>query len=71
MDSRKFQAEVALKGGRGFVALPFDPDDAWGAKERHHVSGLVDGCKVRGPLGELADPGDRPRAGMASRQPVE
>ena len=54
MDSRNFQEEVALKGGRGFVVLPFEPDDAWGAKERHHVSGLVNGVKVRGPLGDLS-----------------
>src|SRR6185436_4140494 len=28
----------------------FDPDDAWGAKQRHHVSGTMDGLKIRGPL---------------------
>ena len=54
MDSRKFQGRVALAGGRGFVVLPFDPNQVWGTKERHHVSGLVNGVKVRGPLSKHA-----------------
>ena len=30
------------------VPVPFDPDEAWGAKPRHHVAGTIGGCDVRG-----------------------
>jgi hypothetical protein len=29
------------------IAIPFDPDEAWGAKAVHHVIGTVNGCRVR------------------------
>jgi hypothetical protein len=32
------------------AALPFDPSAVWGAKDRHHITGTVNGVKVRGPL---------------------
>jgi hypothetical protein len=38
------------------LPVPFDPDEAWGAKPHHHVAGTVNGRKVRGAL--VAD-GDR------------
>jgi hypothetical protein len=31
-----------------FVPVPFDPDDVWGAKPRHHLAGTVNGMGVRG-----------------------
>lgn len=37
------------------VPVPFDPDEAWGRKSRHHVHGTVNGISVRAviePLGE-------------------
>ncbi len=42
--------------GRGqvFVAVPFDPDAAWGAKERHHVHGTIGGHGFRGVVEEHA-----------------
>ena len=33
--------------GRAVIAIPFDPDEAWGAKTAHHVNGTVNGCRVR------------------------
>jgi hypothetical protein len=30
--------------------VPFDPGTVWGEKERHHVTGSINGTKVRGPL---------------------
>jgi hypothetical protein len=33
--------------GHAVIAIPFDPDEAWGAKAVHHVSGTVNGCRVR------------------------
>lgn len=48
---RRFTATVRDAGrGRGEIRLPFDPDEAWGAKPRHHVRGTVAGHKIRGPL---------------------
>jgi hypothetical protein len=29
------------------IAVPFDPDEVWGPKRRHHVSGTVAGADVR------------------------
>jgi hypothetical protein len=33
--------------GRAIVPVPFDPDQEWGAKPRHHVAGSVNGHRVR------------------------
>lgn len=33
--------------GRLIVPVPFDPDEIWGAKPRHHVAGSVNGMRVR------------------------
>src|SRR5262245_44381348 len=41
---------LRLAGGSIFVPLPFEPDALWGARPRHHVTGFVGACKVRGPL---------------------
>jgi hypothetical protein len=30
------------------VPVPFDPDQVWGGKPRHHVGGTVNGMRVRG-----------------------
>ena len=48
MRARRFGARVSAgpRGG-GIVAVPFDPDEAWGAKAEHHVNGTVTGCRVR------------------------
>lgn len=53
--SRTFEATiVANKAKRVLVPIPFDPDDVWGPKLHHHVSGTVRAMGVRGviePLG--------------------
>jgi hypothetical protein len=41
---------LQLAGGAIFVPLAFDPDVVWGQRPRHHVTGFVGSCKVRGPL---------------------
>ena len=50
--TRRRFTTVAEDAGRGRVRLrlPFDPDEVWGVKPRHHVGGTVDGCKVRGTV---------------------
>ncbi len=49
--TRTFRARVAA-GPRGalVIAVPFDPDAAWGDKPRHHVNGTVAGRTIRAAL---------------------
>lgn len=55
MEVRQFTATLADNGrGGAFVAVPFDPDEVWAVKRRHHVSGTVNGCRVRGVI-EMGD----------------
>jgi hypothetical protein len=41
---------VAGARGRVLVPVPFDPDQVWGAKPRHHVTGTVNGMRIRGVI---------------------
>jgi hypothetical protein len=56
MSVQRFQATLEKSGSKVVFAIPFDPDQVWGDKPRHHITGTVNGRKVRGAL--LAD-GDR------------
>jgi hypothetical protein len=48
MRARRFRVRITEDPrGHAIVAIPFDPDEAWGAKAVHHVSGTVNGCRVR------------------------
>ncbi len=56
MRVQRFSVRVAAdRRGHAVIAVPFDPDQAWGTKARHHVTGSVSGCRVRVTL----MPGDR------------
>ena len=51
MREQRFGAAVAVgPRGRGVIALPFDPDEVWGAKAKHPVGGRINGKKVRGTV---------------------
>jgi hypothetical protein len=51
MRVQRFAAHVAAgPRGRGVIVVPFDPDQAWGAKPEHQVNGTVDGQFVRGAI---------------------
>jgi len=51
MSQQRFSAHVTPgPRDRGVIAVPFDPDAAWGAKAEHPVGGTVDGRPVRGTL---------------------
>ena len=50
MTSQRFKSKIASSGSRAYIAIPFTPNDVWGAKERHYITGTVNGCKVRGRL---------------------
>jgi hypothetical protein len=49
MRAERFTAQVAAgPRGNAVIAIPFDPDQAWGAKAEHPVGGTVNGRQVRG-----------------------
>jgi hypothetical protein len=51
MGSQRFGALVAAgTRGRAVIVVPFDPDDAWGAKAEHLVGGTIGGRRVRGTI---------------------
>jgi hypothetical protein len=51
MGSQRFRAVVAAgPGDSAVITMPFDPDQAWGAKANHPVGGTVGGCRIRARL---------------------
>ncbi len=55
MSAKRFTVRVAADPrGHALIVVPFDPNEAWGAKAVHHVNGRVNGCRVRVTLA----PGD-------------
>ena len=51
MTVEPFEAVVEPRSNGGIaVRLPFDPDVAWGEKDRHHVAGSIHGIRIRGSL---------------------
>jgi hypothetical protein len=54
-DVQRFDGHVAADpGGRGVIAVPFDPDEVWGARAVHLVGGTINGRKVRGMIAPAA-----------------
>ncbi len=51
MSTQRFKATVARTGSRTYIAIPFNPNEVWGVKQRHHITGTINGCAVRGSLG--------------------
>jgi hypothetical protein len=50
-----FEALVSKAGTRHVIVLPFEPDEVWGKRARHHITGSVGGRKIRGALVRDAD----------------
>lgn len=51
MTTQNFKAVVSKAGSRVFIPIPFNPNDVWGVKGRHYITGTVNGNGVRGSLG--------------------
>jgi hypothetical protein len=48
VQSQRFTTTLAADvRGRPFVDVPFDPDEAWSPKPRHHVTGTINGRGIR------------------------
>jgi hypothetical protein len=56
MTTQTFSATLEPRPGGGVaVRLPFDPSTTWGDKDRHHVTGSIEGCRIRGALTRVGD----------------
>jgi Bacteriocin-protection, YdeI or OmpD-Associated/Domain of unknown function (DUF1905) len=56
MESQRFAVMVAVAGrGKLLVPIPFNPDHVWGAKQRHHIAGTVNGIRVRAVIEPAGD----------------
>jgi hypothetical protein len=55
MGSQRFAVVVAAARGKLLVPVPFNPDEVWGAKQRHHIAGTVNGMRVRAVLEPAGD----------------
>jgi hypothetical protein len=51
LTTQRFKTVISKSGSRTFIALPFNPNGVWGIKQRHYITGSVNGCGVRGSLG--------------------
>jgi hypothetical protein len=51
MRSQRFHAVIAAgPDDSAVITMPFDPDEAWGAKANHPVGGTIGGCRIRARL---------------------
>ena len=50
MTEQHFTATIVKLGSKAVLPIPFDPHAVWGQKRRHHVTGSINGCAVRGAL---------------------
>lgn len=50
---QSFIGTVEVAKGKAYIRLPFEPDEVWGVKARHHIAGLVGATRIRGPLGAV------------------
>ena len=51
MTDQRFETIIAKSGSRVFIPIPFNPNEVWGVKQRHHIRGSVNEHQVRGSLG--------------------
>ena len=51
MTTQRFETSITKTGSRTFITIPFNPNEVWGVKQRHHITGSINGCPVRGSLG--------------------
>jgi len=56
ISTQQFKAILVKSGTGAHVAIPFDPDAVWGAREKHYVAGSIGGHRFRGCI----DPGSKP-----------
>jgi hypothetical protein len=52
---KHFSGTVTKSGSKAIIQLPFDPNETWGEKHRHHITGTVNEVDVRGALVSIDD----------------
>ena len=50
LSTKRFKTTIAKSGARTYVVIPFNPNEIWGVKHRHYVTGSINGCTIRGCL---------------------
>ena len=50
MTEQYFEATITKLASKAVLPIPFDPNEVWGEKQRHHMTGSINGHKVRGAL---------------------
>jgi hypothetical protein len=50
MTTQRFTTQIQKSGTKTLIEIPFNPNEVWGGKQRHYVSGTVNGCAVRALL---------------------
>ena len=78
-DEQSFRTRLeGSEKGRVYVVVPFDPQQVWGARDRYHIHGTINGRTVRGALQKFAKgwflplgPAYRRDAGLHAGDPVE
>jgi hypothetical protein len=50
VSTQRFHTTIEETGNRCYISIPFDPNEVWGAKQKHHVSGSIDEAPIRGPI---------------------
>ena len=55
MTTQRFTTMLVQTGNNISIALPFNPNEVWGMKQRHHITGSINGYPVRGALGSDGD----------------
>jgi hypothetical protein len=51
LSTQRFKTVLMKSGSRVFIPIPFNPNEAWGVKQRHYITGTVNSYGVRGSLG--------------------
>lgn len=55
MTTQRFKTTVIKDSSRTFISIPFNPNEVWGVKQRHHTTGTINGHPVRGALDSDGD----------------
>src|SRR5687767_3696996 len=51
MTTQRFTTTITKSGTRTYLPIPFNPNEVWGVKQHHYITGTINGCGVRGSLG--------------------
>jgi len=50
MNTQTFHTTLTQRGNKVVAMLPFNPNEVWGNKARHHIHGTINNCPVRGEV---------------------